>query len=98
MKRTPCGESSSACGHFLTSGVGDLWLPAKLFAWGTEGFRGFDELAGFHERPYPMAFTRSRPELQCRVVFAGRELAERALSSTIPIDRKSTRLNSSHLG
>jgi hypothetical protein len=50
MMRILCGGSSLACGHFLTSGVDDLWLPAKLLPWGTEVFRGFNEPVGFLEK------------------------------------------------
>src|SRR5450759_4623526 len=84
MKRFLCGESSPTCGHSLTNGVGDSWLPAKLSPWGTEAFRGFDEPVGFHEKPLPRGYARSLMETRCRVVFGGRERAEKALSNTIP--------------
>src|ERR1022692_3543632 len=51
MKRVLCGGSSLTCGHSLTNGVGDSWLPAKPSPWGTEVFRGFGEPVGFHEKP-----------------------------------------------
>src|ERR1039458_6389781 len=95
-----CGESSLMCGHCLTNGVGDSWLPAKLSPWDTEAFRGFDEPVGFHEKPLPRGYARSLLETLCRDVFAGRAQAGRRSWSAIPSysDRKSTRLNSSHLG
>src|ERR1039458_1204967 len=84
MKRVLCGESSLTCGHSLTNGVGNSWLPAKPSPWGTEVFRGFGEPVGFHEKPLPRGYERSLKEARCRVASAVRGRAGRALSNTIP--------------
>src|ERR1039458_5806318 len=84
MKRVLCGESSLTCGHSLTNGVDDSWLPAKLSPWGTEEFRGFDEPVAFPERPLPRGYERSLMEARCRVAFVVRGRVGRALSNTIP--------------
>src|ERR1035438_8466381 len=69
MKRFLCGESSLTCGHCLTNGADDLWLPAKLSPWVMEVFRELDEPVGFHEKPLPKGYARSLMETLHRDVF-----------------------------
>ena len=84
MQRVHCGGSSLACGCSWTSGVGDLWLPAKLSPWDTAVFRGFDVPVAFPEKPLPRGYARSLTETRCRGVSADRVRAGRTWLSAIP--------------